>query len=100
MQKERNDATYAIAEVLFVEFQTPVERTDVSRSLGRHLEKRPRILFIVTADCVDQDSGREGNNHLLGFGHRLQRRERLLLSGEEAGVLGDAHHGEDLGEVR
>src|ERR1035438_1152611 len=31
---------------------------------------------------------------------RLQRRQRLGLRGEEAGVLGDAHHGKDLGEVR
>ncbi len=30
----------------------------------------------------------------------LQRRERLGLGGEQAGVLGDAHHGEDFGEVR
>ena len=30
----------------------------------------------------------------------LQRRQRLRLGGKESGVLGDAHHGEDLGEVR
>jgi len=30
----------------------------------------------------------------------LQRRESIGLGGEEAGVLGDAYHGEDLGEVR
>lgn len=26
--------------------------------------------------------------------------ERFSLTGEEAGVLGDTHHGEDLGEMR
>jgi len=30
----------------------------------------------------------------------LQRRHRLGLAGEKAGVLGDADHGEDFGEVR
>ena len=30
----------------------------------------------------------------------LQRRQRLGLAGEEAGVLGDAYHGEHLDEMR
>ena len=34
-----------------------------------------------------------------GCGAGLQRRESIGLGGEEASVLGDAHHGKDLGEV-